>query len=75
VALPERQQVEPELLDPTTIQRNYRRERIRRRAREERQRERALARLRFWLVLAAVLATSIGLAIVIWHQIQRLFGL
>jgi hypothetical protein len=75
VALPERQQVEPELLDPTTIQRNYRRERIRRRAREDRQRERALARLRFWLVLTAVLATSIGLAIVIWHQIQHLFGL
>lgn len=75
MALPERQRVEEDLLDPTAIQRNYRRERIRRRKVEERARERNLARLRFWLVLTAVLATSIGLAIVIWNQIQRLFGL
>jgi Flp pilus assembly protein TadB len=75
VALPERQPVEEELLDPTAIQRNYRRQRIKRRAREDRARERNLARLRFWLALAAVLATSIALAVVIWNQIQRLFGL
>jgi hypothetical protein len=75
VALPERQRVEEDLLDPTAIRREYRRQRIRRRAREDRAREKALARLRFWLALTAVLATSIGLAIVIWNQIQRLFGL
>lgn len=75
MALPERQRAEEDLLDPTAIQRNYRRQRIKRRALEERARERALARLRFWLALTAVLATSIGLAIVIWNQIQRLFGL
>jgi hypothetical protein len=75
VALPERQRVDEELLDPTAIHRNYRRERIKRRAQEDRARERALASLRFWLALTAVLATSIGLAIVIWNQIQRLFGL
>jgi len=75
VALPERKQVEEELLDPTAIHRNYRRQRIKRRAREERARERNLARLRFWLALTAVVATSIGLAIVIWNQIQSLFGL
>lgn len=75
MALPERKQVEEELLDPTAIHRNYRRQRIKRRAREERARERNLARLRFWLALTAVVATSIGLAIVIWNQIQSLFGL
>jgi hypothetical protein len=76
VALPERERVEEELLDPTTaIHRNYRRQRIKRRVREERARERGLARLRFWLALAVVVATSIGLAIVIWNQIQQLFGL
>jgi hypothetical protein len=75
VALPERQRVDEELLDPTAIPRNYRRQRIKRRAREDRARERNLARLRFWLALTAVLATSIGLAIVIWNQIQQLFGL
>ena len=75
MALPERQRAEKDLLDPTAIQREYRRQRIKRRAREDRAREKALASLRFWLALAAVLATSIGLAIVIWNQIERLFGL
>lgn len=75
MALPERQRVEEELLDPTAIHRNYRRQRIKRRVREERARERNLARFRFWLVLIAVIATSIGLAIVIWNEIQTLFGL
>ena len=76
MALPERQRVdEEELLDPTAIHRNYRRQRIKRRVREERAREKNLARLRFWLALTAVVATSIGLAIVIWNQIQALFGL
>ena len=75
MALPERKPVEEELLDPTAVQRNYRRQRVQRRVREDRAREKNLARLRFWLALTAVLATSIGLTIVIWNQIQRLFGL
>jgi hypothetical protein len=75
VALPERERVEEELLDPTAVQRNYRRQRIKRRHREDRAREKNLARLRFWLALTAVVATSVGLAIVIWNQIQTLFGL
>ena len=75
MALPEREHVEEELLDPTAIQQNYRRQRIKRRAREDRARERNLARLRFWLAVTAVLATSIVLAVVIWNQIQQLFGL
>jgi hypothetical protein len=75
MALPERKQVEEDLLDPIAVQQNYRRQRIKRRAREERAYEKNLARLRFWLALTAVIATSIGLALVIWNQIQRLFGL
>jgi cell division septal protein FtsQ len=75
VALPERQPVEEELLDPTAVQRNYRRQRIKRRAREDRARERTLAALRFWLVLAIVLAVIVTLTVVIWNQIQRSFGL
>jgi hypothetical protein len=75
VALPERQRVEEELLDPTAIHRNYRRQRIKRRVREDRARERSLARLRFWLVLTAVIATSVALAVLIWNQVQQLFGL
>jgi hypothetical protein len=77
MALPERKQVEePEqLLDPTAVHRAYRRERLRRRAREQRARERQLAGLRFWLAVTAVIGTSIALAILIWQQIHRLFGL
>jgi hypothetical protein len=75
VALPERERVEEELLDPTAIHRNYRRQRIKRRVREDRARERSLARLRFWLVLTVVIATSVTLAILIWNQVQQLFGL
>jgi hypothetical protein len=75
MALPERKQVEEELLDPIAVQQNYRRQRIKRRVREERAYEKNLARLRFWLALTIVIATSIGLALVIWNQIQRLFGL
>jgi hypothetical protein len=79
MALPERKAVEEELqeelLDPTAVHREYRRQRAKRWHREERARERTLARLRFWLALTAVVGTSIGLAIVIWNQIERLFGL
>jgi hypothetical protein len=75
MALPERKEVEEELLDPTAVQQAYRRERLRRRAREQRARERQLAGLRFWLAVTAVIGTSIGFAVVIWHEIHRLFGL
>lgn len=75
MALPERKQVEDELLDPTAVHRAYRRERLRRRAKQQRDYERQLAALRFWLAVVAVIGTSIGLAIVIWHEIHRLFGL
>ena len=75
MALPERKQVEEELLDPTAVQQAYRRERLRRQAREDRRRERMLAGLRFWLAVALVIATSVTLAVLIWHEIHRLFGL
>jgi hypothetical protein len=75
MALPERKQVEEELLDPTAVSRAYRRQRARRHAREQRVRDRQLAALRFWFAALAVIAASVGLAIVIWHEIHRLFGL
>ena len=75
MALPERKQVEEELLDPTAVARAYRRERIRRRKREDRARERQLAGLRFWFAVLLVIGTSVFFAVVIWHEIHRLFGL
>ena len=75
MALPERKEVEEELLDPTAAQHEYRRQRLKRRHREQRAYEKQLAALRFWLVVVIVIGTSIGLAVVIWNQIHRLFGL
>jgi hypothetical protein len=62
-------------LDPAAVQQAYRLHRARRRAHREREREIRRARLRFWFVLLALTALSITLAVVIWHQIERLFGL
>ena len=62
-------------LDPAAVQRAYQLHRARRRARRNHQRETKRAQLRFWLVLLALVAASIYLSIVIWHQIERTFGL
>ena len=62
-------------LDPAAVQQAYRLHRARRRAVRERQREIGRARLRFWVVLLVLLAVSIWITIVVWHQIEKLFGL
>ena len=62
-------------LDPVAVQRAYRLHRARRRAHRNRQRETKRAQLRFWFVLLVLVAASIYLSIVIWHQIERTFGL
>ena len=62
-------------LDPAAVQHAYRLHRARRRAHRNRERETKRARLRFWLVLIALVAASVYLSIVIWHQIERTFGL
>jgi hypothetical protein len=41
----------------------------------ERAREVARARLRFWLVLIVLVGLSLWLTVVVWRQIERLFGL
>jgi cell division septal protein FtsQ len=61
--------------DPGAVQREYRRQRARREARERRTRERRAANARFWLVVLGLLAVSIYLGTVMWHQVQKLFGL
>jgi hypothetical protein len=62
-------------LDPVAVQRAYQLHRARRRAHRNRQRETKRAQLRFWFVLLALVAASVSLSIVIWHQIERTFGL
>ena len=62
-------------LDPVAVQRAYRLHRARRRAHRHRRQETKRANLRFWLVLLGLVALRIYLSIVIWHQIERTFGL
>jgi hypothetical protein len=62
-------------LDPVAVQQAYRLHRARRRAHRLRERETRRARLRFWLVLIGLVALSIWLSVVVWRQIERLFGL
>jgi hypothetical protein len=62
-------------LDPSAVQQAYRLHRARRRAHRQREREISRARLRFWFVLLAMVASSIALAVVVWRQVEQLFGL
>jgi IS4 transposase len=62
-------------LDPVAVQQAYRLHRARRRAHRLRERETRRARLRFWLVLIGLVVLSIWLSVVVWRQIERLFGL
>jgi hypothetical protein len=62
-------------LDPAAVQRAYQLHRARRRAHRNHRRETKRAKLRFWLVLLGLVAVSVYLSIVIWHQIERTFGL
>ena len=80
MAQPARQQPEhdpdPSLpLDPLAVRREYRRQRLLRKARRERIRKRRLAALRFALFLTLLLALSVALTITAWHEVQRLFGI
>ena len=62
-------------LDPVAVQRAYQVHRARRRAHRHRERETKRAHLRFWLVLLVLVALSVYLSVVIWHQVERTFGL
>lgn len=66
---------DPPPFDPTAIDRAYRVHRARRRAREERVRERSLARFRFLAVTLTLLVAAAYLALVVWRQVEQLFGL
>jgi hypothetical protein len=61
--------------DPSAIQRNYRRERARRRARVERRRATQYAHLRFWAVVLGLAFLVAILGLTVWRQVQDIFGL
>ena len=62
-------------VDPTAIDRAYRLHRARRRARLERRRERGRARLRFLVATIVLSALAVALLLVLWHEVQSVFGL
>jgi hypothetical protein len=62
-------------IDPTAIERAYLEHRARRRVRSEHQRERARARLRFWVATTVLVALAVTLLLVVWHEMQSVFGL
>ena len=66
---------EPLISDPAEIDRARRLYRAQRAARLERQRATRHARLRFWFVLIALLLASLVLAVTVWLEIERQFGL
>jgi hypothetical protein len=61
-------------LDPSAIERNYQRERARRRARVERKSEARRSDARFWTMLLVLLFASAFLLLAAWHEVQTLFG-
>jgi hypothetical protein len=66
---------EPPLPDPVAVERTYRFHKTRRRIRQQRKQERALARLRFFAVLLSLLVLAAYVSLIVWRQVERLFGL
>ena len=65
---------EPLSLDPDTIERNYRRERARRRARVERHSAKKRSNIRFWITLLVLAFLTAFTILAAWHEVQQLFG-
>jgi hypothetical protein len=61
-------------LDPLAIERNYRRERARRRAKMERRTEAQRSNVRFWIALLFLAFLAAFIIVAAWHQVQTLFG-
>ena len=61
-------------LDPLAIERNYQRERARRRARVERRSAAKRSDVRFWVTLLALGFLTAFIILAAWHEVQTLFG-
>jgi hypothetical protein len=71
---PARLEDDPPSLDPLAIERNYRRERARRRARIERQRTARRSDIRFWITLFVLAFLAAFVILTAWREVQNLFG-
>ncbi len=63
------------MVDHEAVRDTVRLHRARRRARIEHRKRTRRAGVRFWVVLLLLLVASVALSIIIWHEIQKLFGL
>ena len=61
--------------DPRAIQRTLFEQRARREVRVARKRARVHARIRFFIVVLALLGGASALGLLVWQEIQNLFGL
>jgi hypothetical protein len=61
-------------LDPLAIERNYRRERARRRAQIERRSAARRSNVRFWVTVLVLLFVTAFAILAAWHEVQTLFG-
>jgi hypothetical protein len=62
-------------LDPRAIEHAYRFHRARRRARVRRQNEARTANVRFYVVLTTLVFVLVLIALAVWNEVQRVFGL
>lgn len=76
MAQPARHQAEdPPEVDPRAVDRAYRYHRERRRAKVRHSREKKRANLRFWVVLLLLIGLAVYLSLLVWNQVEQLFGL
>ena len=61
-------------LDPLAIERNYRRERARRRARIEHKSAARRSDVRFFVMLLVLSFVTAFVILAAWHEVQTLFG-
>ncbi len=62
-------------LDPHAVDRAYRFYRAKRHARIEHRRETRMARARYWAFLGLLLLACLVVAVTVWGEITKLFGL
>ena len=62
-------------IDPHAVDRAYHRYRARRYAKVEHRRQTKRARLRFWAFLGLLLLAVLVVAVTVWSEIAKLFGI
>jgi len=66
---------EPPIDPSAAIEHAYRFHRAKRRVRQQRRYEMRKANLRFYVVLVTLVFVSVLVALTVWNEIQRIFGL